>query len=62
MEKSHEDVLAYAPVPEEHWRKIWSNDPLKRASKEVKTRFVGSACANSTPSGRSLSATSAQDL
>jgi transposase-like protein len=38
MDEAEEDVLAYAPFPEEHWRKIWSNNPLERVNKEVKKR------------------------
>jgi putative transposase len=38
MEEAEEDVLAYALFPEEHWRKIWSNNPLERVNKEVKRR------------------------
>ena len=33
-----EDVLAYLAFPREHWRQIWSNDPLERLNKEVKRR------------------------
>ena len=32
------DVLAFAAFPREHWRKIWSNNPLERLNKEVKRR------------------------
>jgi putative transposase len=32
------DVLAYLTVPAEHWRQIWSNNPLERLNKEVKRR------------------------
>ena len=32
------DVLAFAPFPRSHWRKIWSNNPLERLNKEVKRR------------------------
>jgi len=38
MEEAEEDVLAYAAFPQEHWQKIWSNNPLERANKEVKRR------------------------
>jgi putative transposase len=38
MEDAEEDVLAYAAFPQEHWQKIWSNNPLERANKEVKRR------------------------
>src|SRR5918995_5511556 len=38
MEEAEEDVLAYASFPQEHWQKIWSNNPLERINKEVKRR------------------------
>ena len=38
MEDAEEDLLAYAAFPQEHWQKIWSNNPLERANKEVKRR------------------------
>jgi putative transposase len=38
-----EDVLAFRSFPPEHWRKIWSTNPLERLNKELKrrTRVVG---------------------
>ena len=43
MEKAREDVLAFRSFPSEHWRKIWSTNPLERLNKEIKrrTRVVG---------------------
>ncbi len=38
MEEAEEDLLAYAAFPQEHWQKIWSNNPLERLNKEVKRR------------------------
>jgi putative transposase len=38
MEEVEEDVLAYAAFPQEHWQKIWSNNPLERVNKEIKRR------------------------
>ena len=38
MDEAEEDVLAYAAFPAEHWRKVWSNNPLERLNKEVKRR------------------------
>jgi putative transposase len=32
------DVLAFAAFPRDHWRKIWSNNPLERLNKEIKRR------------------------
>jgi putative transposase len=38
MDEAEEDVLCYAAFPQEHWQKIWSNNPLERVNKEVKRR------------------------
>jgi transposase-like protein len=38
MEEAEEDVLSYALFPQEHWQKIWSNNPLERVNKEIKRR------------------------
>jgi putative transposase len=32
------EVLAYLAFPPEHWRQIWSNNPLERLNREVKRR------------------------
>jgi putative transposase len=32
------EVLAYLTFPREHWRQIWSNNPLERVNREVKRR------------------------
>ena len=36
MDEAEEDVLSYAAFPDEHWQKIWSNNPLERVNKEVR--------------------------
>jgi putative transposase len=43
MAQAKEDVLAFRSSPPEHWRKIWSTNPLERLNKEIKrrTRVVG---------------------
>ncbi len=38
LDEAEDDVLAYAAFPREHWRQIWSNNPLERLNKEVKRR------------------------
>lgn len=38
LEDAEADVLAYTAFPAEHWRQIWSNNPLERLNKEVKRR------------------------
>ena len=38
MEAARDDVLAFLHFPREHWRKIWSTNPLERLNKEIKRR------------------------
>ena len=38
MDEAEDDVLAYLAFPSEHWRQIWSNNPLERVNREVKRR------------------------
>jgi transposase-like protein len=38
MEAAEPDVLAYLAFPREHWRQIWSTNPLERLNREVKRR------------------------
>ena len=38
LEDAEHDVLAYLAFPAEHWRQIWSNNPLERLNREVKRR------------------------
>lgn len=38
LDAAEADVLAYLGFPPEHWRQIWSNNPLERLNKEVKRR------------------------
>ena len=38
LDEAEADVLAYLACPREHWRQIWSNNPLERLKKEVKRR------------------------
>jgi hypothetical protein len=33
-----EDILAFATFPTEHWRQIWSNNPLERLHRELRRR------------------------
>ncbi len=35
---AREDLLAFAAFPLEHWRKIWSTNPLERLHREIKRR------------------------
>jgi putative transposase len=34
MDEAEADVLAYLAFPREHWRQIWSNNPLEMASSQ----------------------------
>jgi hypothetical protein len=38
LDGAEDKVLAYLAFPPEHWRQIWSNNPLERLNKEVKRR------------------------
>ncbi len=38
LDDAEADVLAYLGFPTEHWRQIWSNNPLERLNREVKRR------------------------
>ena len=38
MDDAIAEVLAFAVFPREHWRKIWSTNPLERLNKEIKRR------------------------
>ena len=33
-----DDLLAFAPFPQAHWRKVWSTNPLERLNGEIKRR------------------------
>ena len=36
--EAKDDVLAFCAVPESHWRKVWSTNPLERVNGEIKRR------------------------
>lgn len=38
LDRAEDEVLAYLAFPREHWRQIWSINPLERLNKEVKRR------------------------
>lgn len=38
LDEAEADVLAYLAFPTEHWRQVWSNNPLERLNKEIKRR------------------------
>jgi transposase-like protein len=38
MDEAEDDVLAYPAFPREHWRQLWSTNPLERLTKEIKRR------------------------
>ena len=35
---ARDDLLAFGAFPHEHWRKIWSTNPLERLHREIKRR------------------------
>lgn len=38
LEAAEPDLTAFAAMPTEHWRKIWSNNPIERVNREIKRR------------------------
>jgi len=38
LQAAEPDLTAFAPMPPEHWRKIWSNNPIERVNREIKRR------------------------
>ena len=38
MEAARDDVLAFLHFPQEHWRKVWSTNPLERWIMEIQRR------------------------
>ena len=38
MDEAKAEVVAFTGFPREHWRKIWSTNPLERVNKEIKRR------------------------
>ena len=38
LDAAEPDLTAFAAYPSEHWRKIWSNNPIERLNREIKRR------------------------
>jgi transposase-like protein len=38
LDEARSDLLAFASLPKEHWRQLWSNNSLERLNKEIRRR------------------------
>ncbi len=38
LDETGPDLLAFTSFPKEHWRQLWSNNPLERLNKEIRRR------------------------
>jgi transposase-like protein len=38
LDEAESDLLAFAALPKEHWRQLWSNNSLERLNKEIRRR------------------------
>ena len=38
LDQAQPDLTAFATMPAEHWRKLWSNNPIERLNREIKRR------------------------
>ena len=54
LEDAGPGILAYTGLPEAHWQRLWSNNPLERLNKEIRRRTDVVGAYRNRPAARRL--------